>query len=88
MTQVTFKNLNNKLKKSIVLYTGVFLAERKKAFFKIMLYHLDNYYVEIYFFKAGKKPIWFRNFTSTNKLEPYLKKIDLSFILEERCLRT
>ncbi len=87
MTQVTFKALNNKLKKSIVLYTGVFLAERKKAFFKMMLYQVNNYYVEIYFFKAGKKPIWFRNFTSTTKLEPYLKKIDLSSIFEQGCVK-
>lgn len=87
MTLSTFRTLNNKLKKSIVLYTGVFLAERKKVFFKIMLYQVDNYYVEVFFLKPGKKPIWFRNFTSTDKLQPYLKKIDLSFIFRELCLK-
>jgi len=87
MTHLIFRTLNNRLKKSIVLHTGVFLAERKKAFFRIMLYQIENFYVEVIFFKPGKKPVWFRNFKSTNKLEPYLKKMDLSFISTELCLK-
>jgi hypothetical protein len=87
MTHLIFRTLNNKLKRSIVLHTGVFLAERKKVFFRVMLYQLENFYVEVFFFLPGKKPLWFRNFNSTNKLGPYLKKIDLSFISQELCLK-
>ncbi|HVE62072.1 MAG: hypothetical protein ABR503_00455 [Chitinophagaceae bacterium] len=87
MTHLVFKTLNNNLKKSIVLHTGVFLAERKKGFFRIMLYQIENFYVEVFFFKPGRRPVWFRNFKSTNKLEPYLRKIDLSFITGELCLK-
>ncbi len=87
MTHLTFATLSNNLKKSIVLHTGVFLAERNNFFFRIMLYQIENFYVEVIFFKHTKKPIWFRNFKSTNKLQPYLKKIDLSFIFQELCLK-
>ncbi len=83
MTRQRFSSLSKKAKKSALLRSGAFLAERKLGFLRVMLYQVDNFYTEVYFFKATKNLIGFRSFFSTNKLNPYLHQIDLSGIVKE-----
>ncbi len=83
MTRKNFSALSKNAKKSSLLKSGAYLAERKLGCFRIMLYQVDDFYTEVFFFEWSKNAIGFRSFHSTNKLTPYLQKIDLSDIVQE-----
>ena len=83
MTHQTFNNLYKDEQQDMVLRYGAFLAERKDGNFRIMLYQVDNFYVEAYFYKKNKKVAWFRSFDANKNLQPYLKAIDISGLLQE-----
>jgi len=84
MTRQKFNSLTKRQKKSVLLRSGVFLAERKAAagLFRVMLYEISNFYVEVYFFKWSKQPVGYRSFRSVNALQPYLRTIDLTSLLQ------
>lgn len=82
MTHRKFSSLTKKQKKTTLLKTGVFLAERKLGFLKVMLYEVNSFYVEVFFFSWSKTAIGFRTFQSVNALQPYLRTIDLSSLLQ------
>ncbi len=83
MTLELFGSLTKQRKKETLLRSASFLAERKWAMFKVMLYQVDNFYTEVFFFKGSPKAILYRSFFSTKPLQPYLNQIDLSDIVEE-----
>jgi hypothetical protein len=83
MTVNNFSHLPKVAKKHLLLKTGAYIAERKWGFFRVMLYQVNNFYTEVFFLPWNRKVFLFRSFTSTNKLAPYLKKIDVSSILQE-----
>lgn len=83
MTHQSFNNLYKDEQQDIVLRYGAFLAERKEGNFRIMLYQVENFYVEAYFYKKNKKVAWFRSFDANKNLQPYLKAIDISSLVQE-----
>jgi hypothetical protein len=48
-----------------------------------MLYQLDGFYVEVYFFNLYNKVAYFLGYDTTEVLEPYLAQIDVSDVLQE-----
>jgi hypothetical protein len=84
MNRQKFINLSQKQKKTALLRSGVFLAERKTAggLCRVMLYEISNFYVEVFFIKWNKKPVAFRTFRSVDALQPYLRSIDLTSLLQ------
>ncbi len=87
MTRQKFISLPARYKKNVLLRFGNYIAERTNSLFRVMLYDLDGFYVEVYFFKWGRKPVAFSTFRSTNKLNPYLRQIDLSIVTEGLLVR-
>ena len=87
MTRQKFVSLPTAAKKAVVLRFGSFIAERSNSIFRVMLYEIDGFYVEIYFTRWSKKPFLYSSFTSTNRLNPYLKQIDLSSLTEGLLVR-
>jgi hypothetical protein len=83
MTLTKFNRLSLEEQQIAVLQEGVFLAERKDAPLRMMLYDMNSFYVEVFFLNRYNKVAWFNGFTSTDKLEPYLAHIDVSSVLEE-----
>jgi hypothetical protein len=83
MTSKKFNSLAKNIKKDILLRSGSFLAERRWGVCSVLLYQLDQFYVEVFFVKWTKTPIGFRTFHSTNKLEPYLQQIDVRSLMQE-----
>ena len=77
MTRYHFNILDENEKASIVRSKGVLIGERKDAFFKIMLYQVDAFYVEVYHHTYFNVITRFESFSTTNKLQPYLKEISL-----------
>ena len=83
MTAKKFNSLSKSIKKDILLRSGSFLAERRWGLCSVLLYQLDDFYIEVFFVKWAKSPIGFRTFQKTDKLEPYLQKIDVSSLMQE-----
>lgn len=83
MTLEKFNSLALEEQQMAVLTKGTFLAERKDAPLRMMLYDMGNFYVEVFFLSRYNKVAWFNGFDSTDKLEPYLSKIDVSNVLQE-----
>src|SRR5215203_2523478 len=83
MTLTHFNKLSTEQQQKAVLINGVFLAERKDPPLRMMLYDMENFYVEVFFLSRYNKVAWFNGFKSTRKLEAYLQKIDVTSVLEE-----
>lgn len=83
MTPQKFKQLTRQQKRNTLLRFGAFVSERSFGPMRIMLYQLDSFYIEVYFFKWSKSVAWFKTFKSTDKLNPYLQQIDLSSLMQE-----
>lgn len=83
MKLAQFNKLKLESQQKAVLMHGVFLAERKEAPLRMMLYDMGSFYVEVFFLSRFNRVAWFNGFQSTKKLDPYLQKIDVSAILQE-----
>jgi len=78
-----FTTLPKKMQQETLLAQGCFLAERADGPFRIMLYQLANFYVEVHFFNLYNKVAFFSAFDTVEALEPYLETIDVSGMLQE-----
>ena len=78
-----FNTLPKKEQQELILAEGTFLAERADGPFRIMLYQLEDFYVEVHFFNLYNKVAFFSAFDSMEALEPYLETIDVSGVLQE-----
>ena len=82
MTLQQFNQLTREEQRICLLTTGTFLDERSTLRHDVMLYELDGFYTEAYFIKNTNKAVFFKAFTETTYLEPYLKQIDLQDLLQ------
>ena len=78
-----FDTLSKENQQDVLLKKGTFLAERVDGPFRIMLYGLNGFYVEVYFFNLYNKVAFFQSFEDTEALQPYLEKVDVSGVLQE-----
>lgn len=78
-----FNTLPKKAQQEVLLAQGTFLTERNDGPFRIMLYQLESFYVEVHFFNLYNKVAFFTAFDSIDGLEPYLETIDVSTMLQE-----
>jgi len=78
-----FDTLSKENQQQVLLKEGIFLAEREDGPFRIMLYQLNGFYVEVYFFKLYNKVAFFQTFEDTEVLQPYLDQVDVSNVLHE-----
>ncbi|RYY40974.1 MAG: hypothetical protein EOO08_03870 [Chitinophagaceae bacterium] len=88
MTVPQFRAFSARKKKITVLRTGSFLCERKRGLFRTMLYQVDGFYAEIWFFRFGREVLWYNAFDNTQQLQPYLKQIDISGLLGNLSLQS
>ena len=78
MNCMDFKYQQKKVKQELLFQNGVFLGQRDEKEFSILLYQIDNFYVEVYFDKEEKEIGYMRAFTTLCDLDPYLPAIDMS----------
>lgn len=81
MTQEQFNQCTKSLQRNLLLTKGSFLDERQSRNHDVMLYELDGFYAEAYFVKNTNKAVFFKSFTDTNLLEPYLTRVDISELI-------
>ena len=65
-------------KTEVLANDGVYLAERNDGCFRISLYQVNDFYVEIYYHKTRYFYICIRSFDDASELYPYLQDIDIS----------
>ena len=78
MTLYQFSVLTENEKTAIVWNEGHFVGDRIENNFSIMLYQVRSFYVEVFYSGKENKISRLRSFSSTEQLEPYLRKIDIS----------
>lgn len=81
MNQVTlyeFNQLSDKGKANAV-WNGALVGDREDRHYKILLYAVGDFYVEVFYNAPGNVIEKFRSFLSMGPLEPYLEKIKLPF---------
>jgi hypothetical protein len=81
---MTFKefNLLDEIGQTEALISeGVLIAERIYKEFKIMLYQISQFYVEVYYHLSYDVIQGFRSFNGTNGLEPYFAEIDIDCLI-------
>ena len=65
-------------KTEVLASAGVFLAERNDGCYRISLYQVNDFYVEIYYHKTRYFYICIRSFEDVSEVYPYLQDIDIS----------
>lgn len=81
MTHEKFKRLSGEMQQNWVMRKGVFLLDRTKDNYKVYLFSLDAFYVEL-FFAIGDSQLQFQcSFADLEALEPYLHMVDISELI-------
>lgn len=73
-----FNYLDGIAKTEVLSIMGVYLAERFEGCFRITLYQVENFYVEIYYHTTRYFYICIRSFEDVGELSPYLQDVDIS----------
>lgn len=61
---------------------GQFLALRQEGRCSILLYHLKEFFAEVWYEQEGYEIVLVRGFDNRRMLEPYLEAVDLAGLLE------
>jgi hypothetical protein len=80
-----FNFMDGVAKAETIATTGVYLAERNDGCFRISLYQIDDFYVEIYYHRTRYFYICIRSFSEVSDLFPYLQAIDISDVYKVIC---
>lgn len=78
MDIMDFNFMDGKAKTEVLTTQGVFLAERTDGCYRISLYQLNDFYVEIYYHKTRFFYICIRSFVDVGEIYPYLDSIDIA----------
>ena len=76
-----FSELEQIAQQEIVLDEGIYLSSRMHLDYTVLLFQLDNFYVELFYPKDKDKCVIIKGFENTDELEPYLKRINISPLL-------
>jgi hypothetical protein len=76
-----FKYETKQTKKQLILDYGVYIANKVKDHYILLLYQLDSFYAEVYYDYEEEQVGYIRTFNSTEELKPYLQSIDITPIL-------
>lgn len=82
MTINDFRILAPQMKTQTLKRFGALLYVRQELDIDIVLYQLEGFYVEVFFDSYKSAEAKFRCFESTGELEPYLRTIDISPLVQ------
>ena len=81
MTLYQFKTLDEREQREAV-EDAVHIDERMDQDHWILLYHLGDFYVEVFYNKTTYVIVDYNAFETTERLQPYLDKIDITSVLQ------
>jgi hypothetical protein len=76
VTEDQFKTFSEDSQSNIIDKRGVLIGTRRTKEYKVLLYQIDSFYVEV-FYHPGHHFIRIESFAGTEKLSPYLNKISI-----------
>lgn len=79
MKERQFNRLSEDEQSDVICRRGVLISLRKDNEHKILLYQIDSFYAEV-FYHPVNNVISIESFSGTERLQPYLKQIDLAGI--------
>jgi hypothetical protein len=78
-----FSVLEQIVQQETVLDNGSYLSSRLFMDYTVLLFQLDEFYVELYYPRNKDKCVIIKSFENTDELEPYLKRIDIHTLISE-----
>jgi hypothetical protein len=78
-----FKFVNKHTKAKLLAKKGVFLAKRWQEEYEVLLFQLGSFYVEVFYNLEEEEIGYIRIFESTDLLQPYLNRIDISALVHQ-----
>lgn len=76
MTEDQFKAFSEDSQSNIIHQLGVLISIRRTGEYKVLLYQIDAFYVEV-FYHPTDHFIRIESFSGTEKLNPYLTEISI-----------
>jgi len=70
------------VQKTVILFHGVLLMERKINEVNAMLYQVDGFYVEVFFRENSSNIIMLKSYADVASIDSYLRMIDISELCE------
>lgn len=77
MTAQQFNILNEDIQHKYLLIRGECIASRETEDHCILLFQMDNFYVEVYFDKECDEIIHSRTFEDIGELQPYFAQVEI-----------
>ena len=81
MTMYQFNCLDDVRQIELLWSAGVLIGARQEGFYKVLLYQIDGFYVEVFYQYFQGKMVKIKSFSQTDQLDPYLKLINISSLL-------
>ncbi len=82
MKMCQFERLPFKTKSSVLFQCGVYLDKIENQGYKLQLFQLDAFYIEVQYCKKKNRITHYKIFDTTDLLEPYLQGIDIKDVLQ------
>ena len=81
MTLVEFKQLTEHEQIELLYQDGTYIGKQKRGHKTVLLYQLDGFYIEIYYWTHRRHIDHFHYFSSTKHLDPYLEQIKIELFV-------
>ncbi len=72
-----FNRLGEAEQTDVLLHHGVMIGFRKEYLYKVLLFQVNSFYVEVFYNPERNTVFQYKSFVSTDYLEPYLEDIEL-----------
>lgn len=83
MTTITdFHTMTFEKKCDVITFGGAYLMHRTVGETKVFLYHVDGFYVEVFYSPKSAMVLMMNAFSNVTGLDPYLDTISLAGIKE------
>ncbi|MBC7827931.1 MAG: hypothetical protein H7122_09305 [Chitinophagaceae bacterium] len=81
MNMYQFNCLDEVRQIELLWSAGVLVGSRQEGHYKILLYQIEGFYVEVFYQYFQGKMVKTKSFSDTNQLEPYLDSINIGSLL-------
>ena len=81
MTIQEFSDLPDERKARILHESGSYIGKRKLAATAVVLYQVEGFYVEVYYYEYRRVIECYSCFSGTARLEPYLAQINVAHLV-------
>ena len=74
-------NVTDEMQQAKAVERGTRIGERQDASHDILLYQIDDFYVEAYYCWKNNELVMFKSFSNPDLLQPYLRQINIDKLI-------